>query len=135
MDCNFKLNLTLVIASCLVISSLVLGRFQRCLFNADSVPNSKFTLLDLSTDILLLDLIEGFSDIFHYSWKYVVFDWFHSLIMANGGIDWLARNGETVNNENTTVRTSARTILDRIFAKDRTVSHIFNRKTLNPTSF
>ena len=55
--------------------------------------------------------------------------------MANGGIDWLARNGETVNNENTTVRTSARTILDRIFAKDRTVSHIFNRKTLNPTSF
>ena len=130
MDYDFEFNLAMVIASCLVISSLVLGRFQRCLFNADSAPNSNFTLLDLSTDILLLDLYEGFSSIFHYSWKYVAFDWFHILIMANGGNDWLARNGQTVNNEDTTVRTSARAILDRIFAKDRTVSHIFQQKNV-----
>ena len=125
VDYDFELNLVLLIALCLTISSIVLGRFQRFLFNADSNPNSKFTLLDLSTDTILVDLFEGFLNIFHYTWTYIAFDWFHRLIMANGGHDWLAKNCDTHNNENKTALLNVGDILDRIYAKDRTVSLIF----------
>ena len=125
MDYEFELNLVLVIALCLTIASIVLGRFQRCLSNAYSAPKSKFTLLDLSTDTILMDLFEGFLNIFHYIWTYVAFDWFYRLVMANGGLDWLAKKCDTHNNENKTALLSVGEILDRIYAKDRTVSLIF----------
>ena len=126
VDCGFVLYLTLFVAFCLLVTSLAIGRLSRCLctyIDADSSLNWQLIMLEISIDTLITESKVGFSVIRYYFWSYVICDWFHRKIIAKGGSDWLAKNGEILDNTNPLI--DFRAIYDRICLKDRTVSLIF----------
>ena len=118
----YEFELFFVLIPSLVISSIVLGRIDRCMFNADSsFTDSLQTLFDVSVDSARTDLFEGYFNIFHCAQIYCAFDWLQNFIMMNGGYLWLAKNGEVLDVE---VITAFRMIKLRMCTRDRTVSHI-----------
>ena len=122
----YEFELLFALTSSLIISSIVIGRIDRCMFNTDSsFTDSLQTLFNVSIDSVRTDLFEGYFNIFHNAQAYCAFDWLQNFIMMNGGYIWLARNGEVLDVE---VITAYRMIKFRMCTRDRTVSYIvFNR--------
>ena len=112
---DYELYLTLIVASCLLIASLILGRVDRCLFNADSSSDPLLTLFDVSAQNLLLDIKKGFCCVLWNLIIYLIFNLAYAIIMAYGGTEWMFNNGENVllNHSH---------FIARIRAKDRSVS-------------